>query len=121
MLSRRGLGCLSQSSTKSGSGMPLVSGSSRHSPQPMSGPLLNTTMAANGIAPFGLGGTKEFTKQPIRKLKLTRDMQRCLDGNNMVTMTGCRRENLSVYDVTLVRFDKVQVSGLRNRIFLSFS
>ncbi|KAG7215650.1 hypothetical protein INR49_022005 [Caranx melampygus] len=58
MLGGRGRGCLSQSSTESGSGMPLVSGSSRHRPQPMIGPLLYTSMAANEIAPFGLGGTR---------------------------------------------------------------
>ncbi len=72
-----GWGCRSQSSTVSGSGMPLVSGSSRHSQQPNIGPLLYTSMAANEIAPFRLG-TREFTRQPMRKDRLTADMQRCL-------------------------------------------
>lgn len=83
----RGRGCLSQSSTESGSGMPLVSGSSRHNPQPTIGPLLYTTMAANEIAPLGLGGTREFTREPNRKPKLTSDMQRCLDYDYMVNRT----------------------------------
>lgn len=50
----------------------------------MIGTLLYTTMAANEIAPFGLAGTRELTRQPTRKLKLTRDTQRCLDYNDVV-------------------------------------
>jgi len=74
-----GRGWRSQSSSESGRGTPLVSGSSRHRPQPTIGPLLYTTMAANEIAPLGEGGTRELTKQPRRKHKLTRDRHRCLE------------------------------------------
>lgn len=66
--------------------MPLVSGSSRHIPHPKIGPLLYTTMAANEIAPFGLGGTRELTRQPSRKHKLTTDTHRCLDYNDVVNI-----------------------------------
>lgn len=63
---RTGSGCLSQSSTESGSGLPLVSGSSRHSPEPMMGPLLYTTKAATEIPPLGCEGKRELARQPIR-------------------------------------------------------
>lgn len=78
MPSWRDYGCLSQSSTVSGSGTPLVSGSSRHKPQPTIGPLLYTSIAANEMAPLGLGGTRVLTRQPSRKHRLTSDTQRCL-------------------------------------------
>lgn len=78
MLSGLGRGCRSQSSTESGSVTSLVSGSSRHKPQPTIGPLLYTTMAANVIAPLGLQGTRVLARQPSRKHRLTRDTHRCL-------------------------------------------
>lgn len=74
-----GCSCLLQSATESGSGTPLVSGSSRHSPQHMIGPLLQITIAAKEIAPSGFAGTRVLTRQPSRKDRLTSDKQRCLD------------------------------------------
>lgn len=59
--------------------MLLVSGRTRHRAQPTRGPLLYTSMAANEMAPLELGGTSELTRQPTRKLRLTRDTQRCLE------------------------------------------
>lgn len=86
MLGGRGRGCLLQSSTESGRVMSLVSGSRRHRPQPTIGPLLYTTMAARVIVPVGLEGTSVLARQPSRKHRLTRDMQRCLDYNELVTI-----------------------------------
>lgn len=75
---RRDRGCCSHSSTESGSGTLLVSGRTRHMVQPNRGPLLYTSIAANEMAPLELGGTRELTRQPTRKTKLTSDTQRCL-------------------------------------------
>lgn len=86
-LGGRSQGCLSHSSTESGSGTPLVSGNSRQKAQPMIGPQLYTSMAANEMVPFGFAGTRELTRQPTRKLKLTRDRQRCLEYSNAVNGT----------------------------------
>lgn len=86
MLGGWGLGCLSQSSTESGSVTSLVSGSRRHRPQPTIGPLLYTTMAASVIVPVGLEGTRVLARQPSRKHRLTREMHRCLDYNELVNI-----------------------------------
>lgn len=86
MLGGRGRVCLSQSSRESGSVTPLVSGSSRHRPQPTIGALLYTTMAAGVIAPLGLRGTRVLARHPSRKLRLTRDTQRCLDYKGLVIL-----------------------------------
>lgn len=70
--------CCSQSYTESGSAMPLVSGSSKHRPQPTIGPLLYTNIATNEIAPSAVDGTNVFARQPRRKQRFTIDIQRCL-------------------------------------------
>lgn len=81
---RMGGGCLSQSSSESGSVLPLVSGSIRQSPEPMIGPLLYTTNAATEIMPPECRGKSELARQPIRKPRFTREVQRCLDHQDLV-------------------------------------
>lgn len=88
---RMGSGCLSQSSTESGSWVPLVSGSIRHSPEPMIGPLLYTTKAATEITPLGCVKKREFAREPKRKLRLTREKQRCLDQKKEVNRMWCQQ------------------------------
>lgn len=88
---RMGSGCLWQSSRESGRVVPLVSGSIRQSPEPMMGPLLYTTNAATEITPPGWRGKSELARQPNRKLRFTREVQRCLDHQGQVKGLCCEQ------------------------------